>query len=235
MKQAVTGRSANQMPPSIATYQSDQELREPLLNSPSSRSSESTDWSAIANKGKAETTWRMKSALWLDGSVFAHRWDCFDAFINVVFAGIYVTMTYYSVGPREGNLPPPPPQVWQTIDCILGILLLLQFIPRIYLSTDPYSKLTCGLSICTLLCTFAVIWVNLVPLYVENTFLEAGWVIFLYPFRFWRLLYSLESVIGEGKSRFIRINDITQRAIRLGLSIFCTLIVVTAWGTVLLT
>lgn len=47
--------------------------------------------------------------------------------------------------------------------------------------------------------------------------------------RFWRLHYSLHNIIGQGKARYIGISEITQKASILLLSIFSTLIVVTAW------
>ena len=138
-------------------------------------------------------------------------------------------MTTYTIGKREEEMPPPPPQTLQNMDCLFAVLLLLCFMPRVYLSTDPMKKAASSQSLLTYLSCFSVIWVTFNPIHYYGTFLEGGSVVFLYPFRFWRLHYSLAQVFGPGKQKMFRVSLITQKATLLGLSIFSTLFTVTAW------
>lgn len=59
--------------------------------------------------------------------------------------------------------------------------------------------------------------------------LISGPWIWLYPLRFYRLHYSIHNVISEGKIRYLKINDITQKSLALLWSIISTLITVTIY------
>ncbi|KAI8908406.1 calcium-activated BK potassium channel alpha subunit-domain-containing protein [Gorgonomyces haynaldii] len=175
-----------------------------------------------------EESWRDQMIMWLDSSFYTHLWDCLDAFINIWFVTVYVLMTQFSIGTRGGRFPDPPPQYLQTMDCCIALLLLIQFLPRIYLSLDPWMRFKSMFSMTTFLSTISVLivtWLCQVP----DTFLEGGYFVFLYPFRFWRLNYALEHVFRPGKSLLFKMSPITQKGTLLGLSIFNTLITVTGW------
>lgn len=129
-------------------------------------------------QNEAETGWRMQTVLWLDGSVYAHWWDCLDGFLNVTSGFIYITMTFYSVGPRDQKLPPPPPQIWQDADIAFAIFLLMQYLPRLYFSLNPFAKMLNAMSILTFISTVAVIWVTSNQTQFQDSFLQAGWLIF---------------------------------------------------------
>jgi hypothetical protein len=47
--------------------------------------------------------------------------------------------------------------------------------------------------------------------------------------RFWRLHYSVHSVIGEGKVRYLKVNEITQKSLALLWSIIATLLTVATY------
>ncbi|KAJ3000871.1 hypothetical protein HDV02_002334 [Globomyces sp. JEL0801] len=144
-------------------------------------------------------------------------WDLFDAFINTLFVVEYIILTVYSMGPRETpTAPPPPPQIFEDIDFILAMVLLFQWLPRLYFTLNVLELLKSLWAAFTVVSCFSVTLVYFSYAYMEGTFLEGGVVVFLYPFRFWR------------KHSFTK-SPITQKAVLIGLTITSTLAIVAAW------
>jgi hypothetical protein len=84
-------------------------------------------------------------------------------------------------------------------------------------------------SLSTVLSCVSVVWVYFNFVKLVGTFLEGGNVVFLYPFRFIRLHGSMLRCFPVGKKGFFEVSSVKQKAVYLGLSIFCTLSSVTAW------
>ena len=118
----------------------------------------------------------------------------FDLLLNLVFCTSYIGLTWLSIGERGADknsaAPPPPPFSYQALDFGLAILLLLQWIPHVTFTLFPFTELQSTWSMATLLSTLSVLWVFFIP-NLKGTFLEGGNVVFLYPFRFWRLHGSI--------------------------------------------
>jgi hypothetical protein len=153
----------------------------------------------------------------------------------VTFVSSYIILTWFSIGPRETPAaPPPPPQIFEDIDFVIACLIFIQWLPHVFLNLYPVEALKSAWSISTILSSFSVYWVYFSFTRFAGTFLEGGNVVFLYPFRFWRLHGSVSRCFPVGKKGFFSVSPIKQKAVNLGLSIFTTLFLVTAWTHIIL-
>ncbi|KAH9271413.1 hypothetical protein BASA83_006505 [Batrachochytrium salamandrivorans] len=151
-------------------------------------------------------------------------WDIIDAVFNAAFVAVYITMTTYTSGTRGQEPPPaPPPQSLEDVDFVIALLLFFQWAPRVYISVDPVKHLTSVLTVFSIVTTLPVIWAFILQEKYQNSFLEGGVFVFLYPLRFWRLHISIGKCLRPGKNVLFRISPIVQKALNLGLSIFNTL------------
>lgn len=70
---------------------------------------------------------RLKIIYELDGSNLQKYWDLFDLLLNLIFCAWYIVLTWLSIGPRGDNrdspAPPPPDQLYEDVDFVLGIYL----------------------------------------------------------------------------------------------------------------
>ncbi|KAJ8329775.1 hypothetical protein QVD99_004219 [Batrachochytrium dendrobatidis] len=189
--------------------------------------------SLFAPKGSRkddEPTWREQLSYKLDSSHLARWWDLVDSVFNMAFVAVYITMTSYTMGSRNQiPPPPPPPQILEDVDFVIALLLFLQWAPRQYISLDPIKAFSSMLTLFSLSTTLPVIWAYLWQERYENSFLEGGLFVFLYPLRFWRLHISISRCLRPGKNVLFRISPILQKTLNIGLSIFNTLFTVTAW------
>jgi hypothetical protein len=145
---------------------------------------------------------RAKLVYWMDSNPLTKWWDLIDLILTTLFIINYIYLTNYSIGDRNTEFPPPPPpQVFEDVDFTLAILLLASWAPRILCCVYPWEEIQSYFSICTILSCFSVIFVYFNPAQ-ENTFLEGGTVVFLYPFRFWRIHGSVNRVFPIGKKGF---------------------------------
>ncbi|KAH6602015.1 hypothetical protein BASA61_001541 [Batrachochytrium salamandrivorans] len=188
------------------------------------------NYSKDSGRRDDEPTWREHLAYTLDSSHLARWWDIIDAVFNAAFVAVYITMTTYTSGTRGQEPPPaPPPQSLEDVDFVIALLLFFQWAPRVYISVDPVKHLTSVLTVFSIVTTLPVIWAFILQEKYQNSFLEGGVFVFLYPLRFWRLHISIGKCLRPGKNVLFRISPIVQKALNLGLSIFNTLFTVTAW------
>lgn len=179
-------------------------------------------------------SYRERIRFYLDRSVYGRWWDAMDVFFNLSFVGSYVYLTYFSIGARnQENHPPPPPDEFLNLEALLALLLLVNWLPSIYLAFDPWNKLCFEFfSHLSLLSTVPpiVIWMfrSLHP-ELLNTLVSAGDTVFLYPFRFWRLHYSIMRILQPDPNAIIVMGKVARKASQLGVSIISTLSTVTAW------
>ncbi|KND03740.1 uncharacterized protein SPPG_01198 [Spizellomyces punctatus DAOM BR117] len=179
---------------------------------------------------------RERWAYYLDYTTLGRWWHVLDAALNVAFVLLFVYMTTYIIAPKRGNpnLPPqrpaPPPDGLFVADLVLACAILTQWLPRVYLSLDPMADLVSWFSLVSFLATLPVIWAFVQKDDAKSDYLDASQVLaFLYPLRFWRMHLSIMMVFTPSKNVAFNFSPITQKAVRLGLSIFNTLITVTAW------
>ncbi|KAI8926389.1 hypothetical protein BC831DRAFT_504492 [Entophlyctis helioformis] len=175
-------------------------------------------------------SWREQLAYQLDSSPYGRWWDIADAAINTVFVATYIVMTTYSHGKRQQDPPPqPPPQFLEDFDCAVAVALLLQWVPRLYISVEPLANLRSMFAIFSLVTTIPVIWSFIMADYFQHSFLEGGVFVFVYPLRFWRLHMAIGNCLRPGQNVVFRLSPVMQKGLNLGLSIFNTLFTVTAW------
>ena len=160
-----------------------------------------------------------------------HSWDLLDALINLIFVCSYIYLTFYSLGKRNQEIhPPPAPPSLLNADLALAYILLLNWLPSIYLAFDPWRTLSREFfSHLSILSTLPVIWVAFWRHLGDDSLLSAGDVVFVYPFRFWRLHYSLMRVLNPDPNAVMQLHPVTREAAKLGISIFSTLFTVAAW------
>lgn len=114
-------------------------------------------------------------------------------------------LTALSEGPRGSNgsqAPPPPPQVWQDLDFAFAVGILGQYLPRAMIALSPSQEIRSQFFLLTLFSTIPVFYVYFNPIKLIGTFLEGGNIVFLYPIRFWRYqfiinTYRLHNSIGK--------------------------------------
>ena len=184
--------------------------------SPVFHSAAETELDDIESSEDKEPTWRERLAYWLDQSVYGRWWDLLDAVLNVMFVCSYIWLTAFQTAPRGTNKPiPGPPSYALAIDYSIGLLLLLQWLPRLYVAPDTLKALRSRLTLCSLAVTLPLCWT-----YVSvesNTFVDGGLLVFLYPFRFWRLHLSLLRVVNAVLT--VRLTALTKEFLKLGVSI----------------
>ena len=179
-------------------------------------------------------TYRERIRFHLDRSVWGRCWDLLDVFINLAFVASYIFLTYFSVGIRnQVQHPPPPPDLYLNADAALAVLLLMTWLPYIYLSFDPlYTLVFEFYSHLSMLATIPPIIVWLLRNQNDQlltTLVSAGDSVFLYPFRFWRLHYSIMKILQPDANVIVKLGKVSRTASQLGVSIFSTLSTVTAW------
>ncbi|KAJ3089535.1 Bifunctional dehydrogenase and ferrochelatase [Quaeritorhiza haematococci] len=179
--------------------------------------------------GEEEPAFRIRVAFFVDRSTTGRWWEIFDAFLNTCFVITYIINTDYPL--YNQHLPP----FNALADLVLAYAILLQYLPKIYISLDPYSTFTSIFCFLTFMSTAPVIvayWAyhSGPPPSGDPSYMDAGQLALLYPFRFWRLHLSLMKVVKPNtQSLLLRLSPLTQKSLSIGLSIFSTLLTVTAW------
>jgi hypothetical protein len=182
--------------------------------------------------GRGSYTERIR--FYLDRSVIGRWWDMLDVVLNLCFVASYIFLTYFSVGERnQEEHPPPAPDRFLNLEAGLALLVLLNWLPSIYLAFDPWNKLYSDFfSHLSLLATVPPIIVWLIRSKnngMIDTLVSAGDTVFLYPFRFWRLHYSVMRMLQPDPNAIIVLGRVARKAAQLGVGIVSTLSTVTAW------
>jgi len=182
--------------------------------------------------GRGSYTERIR--FYLDRSALGRWWDVADVMLNLCFVISYIYLTYFSVGKRnQEEHPPPAPDTFLHLEAYLALLLLVNWLPSIYLAFDPWNKLFFEFfSHLTLLSTIPPIVIWMIRPYspgMLDTLVSAGDSVFSYPFRFWRLHYSIMRVLQPDPNAIIVLEKVARKATQLGVGIISTLSTVTAW------
>ncbi|KAJ3318321.1 hypothetical protein HDV06_000554 [Boothiomyces sp. JEL0866] len=122
------------------------------------------------------------------------------------------------------------------LDFFIAMALFAQWVPRIYFNLSPWEELKSTWSIFTVASFGAAVLVYFDFVLSKGTFLEGGPLVYLYPFRFWRLHSSIARTFKVGKynlrlgqNKFFRMTPVQQQVVLLALSIFNTLFTVAAY------
>ncbi|KAJ3111693.1 hypothetical protein HDU96_005446 [Phlyctochytrium bullatum] len=170
--------------------------------------------------GAAEPSFRERLAFYVDTSSAGRYWEAFDLLLNVAFVSLYIYNTGYL---PNGEVPSENHQ----LDCLLATIILVQWLPRSWLSLDPAAAASL-FGFVTLVSTVPVILVHYF-FRAPNTYMSAGNFVILYPFRFWRLHINVLKLVRPNRQFFFRISAVTQKGIAIALTIFNLLLTVTAF------
>ncbi|KAJ3413816.1 hypothetical protein HDV05_007416 [Chytridiales sp. JEL 0842] len=173
-----------------------------------------------------EPSWRERTAFFLDASTWGRWWEIFDSLLNFMFVGIYITNTSYA----DGTIP----LFNHRLDAAVALVIFLQWLPFLYFSIDPEAALS-PLSVVSFLATVPVVAMHIIVREFgwgdvgDVTFLDAGGLVILYPFRFWRLHLSTMRIVKPSKNFIFNFSLLTQKSIALSLSIFNVLLTVSSF------
>ncbi|KAJ3103629.1 hypothetical protein HDU97_009968 [Phlyctochytrium planicorne] len=170
-----------------------------------------------------EPTFRERLAFYFDTSMAGRWWEAIDLLLNVAFVSLYIYNTGYA---RNGEVP----MELHKLDFMIASAILIQWLPRFWLTLDPTSS-TSLFSFLSILATVPVIFVHT---YFRGeatvgTYMSAGPFAILYPFRFWRLHLAVLKIVKPNRFVFLKLSAITQKSIAITLTIFNLLLTVTAF------
>ncbi|KAJ3221288.1 hypothetical protein HK099_003615 [Clydaea vesicula] len=118
----------------------------------------------------------------------------------------------------------------QLADFILAIVLLVQHLPAVYISFDRVGTLFSLYTILTfaatipVICAFAELDKN------KLTYFGAGYWIYAYPTRFWRLKHSLSETLEPNKNFVFNLSSATHKGVHILVSVIVILVTVSAWN-----
>ncbi|KAJ1953998.1 hypothetical protein EC988_002673, partial [Linderina pennispora] len=169
-------------------------------------------------------TLRQMIGFFLDTSAVGRRWDQLDALLNFALCAIHV---YGTTKLRKGHLEVPDHALYA--EAGLGLLLLLQFLPRYLLAPDPLEYLRSLFSVITLITAFtpmAVVGNIYLDPSVKDTFMSAGVWVFLYPVVFWRLQPALLRCLVPIKNVY-HMSPMMRNVMRALTTVFTTVLAIT--------
>ncbi|RUS26840.1 hypothetical protein BC938DRAFT_484051 [Jimgerdemannia flammicorona] len=169
-----------------------------------------------------EANWRERLTFWFDTSKGGRAWELLDATLSLLFVMVYIWNTKYV---KVDGLKQPLPFFNKIVDLILAALILLQFLPRILVAPHPTSYLVSSYSIITLIATVPVIlafclstfdWQETAGEDIVHTYMSAGKIVYIYPFRFVRLHLAVGQCLLPVKNAMLRMSNITRKSLQLG-------------------
>ncbi|KAL1920771.1 uncharacterized protein VTP21DRAFT_11406 [Calcarisporiella thermophila] len=178
---------------------------------------------------------RQRWAFWVDTSKGGRIWELLDALLNLLFVITYIYNTRYV---RTDGKPQPLPLPNKIVEVTLATMLLLQYLPRIYIAPDPLYTLFSYFSLITLLSTVPVMVAFVLSTFfrdmwlldelLEHTYMSAGYIVYIYPFRFMRLHSSFRNCLAPVQNGLFYLSLIMRKGLQLGLAILFTLLTVTS-------
>ncbi|KAJ3385227.1 hypothetical protein HDU92_003159 [Lobulomyces angularis] len=179
---------------------------------------------------------RERLAFYLDTTKAGRWWEIFDTLINLTFCVNYIILTRFPWAETtdgflsfyDSNLPYNAFKL-QLADFILAIVLLVQHLPAVYISFDRVGTLFSLYTILTfaatipVICAFAELDKN------KLTYFGAGYWIYAYPTRFWRLKHSLSETLEPNKNFVFNLSSATHKGVHILVSVIVILVTVSAW------
>ncbi|CAJ0642026.1 19469_t:CDS:2 [Entrophospora sp. SA101] len=110
----------------------------------------------------------------MDTSKKGRYWELFDAIMTTIFILLYIWNTQYV---KIDQHPIPYPRIYQNADCIIACIILVQYLPHIWLSDEPLQSFIKVFSILTWLSVFPVIAASILTIFddeIDNTYMGAG-------------------------------------------------------------
>ncbi|PKY42574.1 hypothetical protein RhiirA4_442055 [Rhizophagus irregularis] len=172
---------------------------------------------------------RKRLAFQCDTSRIGRIWELFDAILSAMFVFLYIWNTrYVKLDSSEEAFP----FILQTADFILATLILIQYIPHIWLDKEPFQYTFNIFSILTWISVFPVIAAYILTIFddvMDNTYMGAGILVYIYPIRFARLHWAVQIVFAPVKSSLFKLSKVMRKGIRLVTAILFTFLTVTAF------
>ncbi|CAG8453233.1 802_t:CDS:10 [Diversispora eburnea] len=156
-------------------------------------------------------------------------WELFDAILSVTFFMLYIWNTGYVLPDYS---PQPFPHSLQTADFVLACLILIQFLPRVWLAKVPYRYAGNYFSILTWISVFPVICAYIQTIYderMDNTYMGVNNYVFIYPIRFVRAHVAVQVLFIPVKSSLFNFSAIMRKGLKIGTTILFTFLTVAAW------
>lgn len=133
-----------------------------------------------------KSSWRNKIAFYLDSSSAGRSWELFDALVNFCFCALYIwNTTFVDQGLPIFN---------RFADFILALILLGQYIPKLFIAVDLKLTILSPMTSLTLISSIPVFFA-FNDYSLNETYLSAGGFAFVYPFRFLRLHFSFMAIM----------------------------------------
>ncbi|KAJ3122622.1 hypothetical protein HK098_002708 [Nowakowskiella sp. JEL0407] len=186
--------------------------------------------------GKKEiATFRERVAYFVDNSSIRLWWQFADAILNAIFVGLYVWCTEYEQIEKHKPKVHPPDALLQA-DIVFAFLIFVQWVPRVYFSVNVQREFFSFHTVVSVLATWSVLIVALWRFLQDDDYCDsymcAGKLIYIYPFRFLRLHLSLVRVLKPSRGFLdlsIPFNRVVRKAAQVIVTIVNTLATVAAW------
>ncbi|CAJ0630032.1 590_t:CDS:2 [Entrophospora sp. SA101] len=110
----------------------------------------------------------------LDTSKKGRFWELFDVIMSMTFVFLYIWNTQYVKIDQD---PIPYPRIYQNADLIIACIILVQYIPHIWLADEPLQSFISVYSVLTWLSVFPVIAASIITIFddeIDNTYMGAG-------------------------------------------------------------
>jgi hypothetical protein len=169
---------------------------------------------------RRKATQREVIAFKLDKSIAGSLWELIDALLNIVWVGLYIHMTGYTVK---------LPNALFMLDVVLASVIVAQYTLHSALSVEPWSSVTDQLGIATWLAVIPVLAAWAFP--SDNSYLDAGNWIFLYFVRFIRLRITAIRAFSPYHNLlvFLQFELLQRQIISTFITVFTTLLAVTSF------
>ncbi|PVV02510.1 hypothetical protein BB560_003035 [Smittium megazygosporum] len=168
---------------------------------------------------------RQLISFYINSSSIGRAWDRLDATLNLILASLYIYESFYVTNSNHTL-----PYNLLLLNGFLSTLMFIVFLPRYYLTADVSAFVLSMNSITNLIASLTPLAVLLNIWFDESIFYESllssGNWIFLYPFIFLRLQYSLSRVLESVKTLF-KITPVIKKALQSISTVVTTILAVT--------
>ncbi|KAI0244776.1 hypothetical protein L0F63_002877 [Massospora cicadina] len=165
-------------------------------------------------------TFRQQLAFYFDTSRLGRIWDLLDTVLNFLLV-------------VDTKVQPLPPKLF-LLEWSLAFLLLLQSLPRVYIAPDMFDYLVSPFNLVNWASTVPPIIVPIIDhissdIDLSHTYMAAGFMVYVYPFRFMRLHMSFCKILLPVRNSLFDFSMLAKKTLYLCSTILFTIIFVSAW------
>ncbi|CAG8624406.1 14795_t:CDS:10, partial [Acaulospora morrowiae] len=165
---------------------------------------------------------RQRIAYQCDTGKRGRIWELVDATLSVMFFSLYIWNTQYVLPDHN---PIPFPHSLQTADMVLACLILVQFLPRVWLDNEPLQYAGNFFSTLTWVSVFPVIFAYIQTIYdteMDNTYMGVE--------KYVRKAHvSVQMLFVPARNSLFHFSVITRKGLKIGVTILFTFLTVAAW------